>query len=109
MLIITLLVLQSGVPALESAPDADLPPKLVLPSTACVPNGADEIVVCGERDDHRYRLPPLDTARFEPKRGLPKAEIGIVDGVQGAAETESVEIAPGQFSKRVMFRLKLPF
>ncbi len=74
----------------------------------CAPNDTDDILVCGERDTgDRYRLKPLDAARFEPHHL--KAETNLTGNLKGAAEAESAGIGPGVTSNRIMFRLKLPF
>lgn len=74
---------------------------------ACASDDSDDIVVCGRRDaGRRYRLQPLDAARFEPER---RAETTLTGDLKGAVEVESKEIAPGITSNRIMFRLKLPF
>lgn len=89
--------------------DFDLRSSVNLKSCASVsPVGGDgEIVVCGRRDaDSRYRLTATDTSRYEPNR---RAETTLAGNLKGAAEVEQRELAPGITSKRIMFRLKLPF
>ncbi len=106
MRLVTLFLMQSGVTA--TAPD--IPPSFDLrayPAPApCSAVDTDDIVVCGRPLRDRYRLPQLDTARFESNG---KAEISIKGNLTGAAEVESAEIAPGIKSNRMMLRLKLPF
>ena len=94
-------------------PTANLPAPPVLPlgvigaDKPCASTNSNDIIVCGRRDiNQRYRLPQLDTDRFEPNR---RAETSLIGNVRGAAEVESKEIGPGITSNRVMFRLKLPF
>ena len=98
---------------LQAATSADHAPPvtLTLPASAvvatCSPADGGDILVCGRRDAAgRYRLPPLDSARFAP-RG--HAETTLTGDLKGAAEVESREIAPGMTSNRIMLRLKLPF
>ena len=54
----------------------------------------------------RYRLAPTFDPRFEEDG---KAEFGFGNGARATAEVEQEEIAPAVVSKRLMFRLKLPF
>ena len=104
MLLLTVGLLQSAAATADGVPlkPFDLGDiRLVAPCAAAAP---DDIVVCGTRRNDRYRLPPLDTARYEPNR---KAEIGVKENLIGAAEVESATIAPGMRSNRMMLRLKL--
>lgn len=96
-------VMPSAVPA--------VPLTLSLPASRavrpCSFSDDRDIVICGRRDTaSRYRLPPPDTTRFEPRR---RAETMLTGDLKGAAEVESREIAPGMTSNRIMVRLKLPF
>jgi hypothetical protein len=66
----------------------------------------EEIVVCAQRQEgsspYRINQPP---AR---KRGVPKAEVQLADGVAASAETEQADVG-GFPSDRVMVRLKIKF
>ena len=106
MQIMALLILQSGAAAI-APPPAVIRLDPVLPR-GCAEEAGDAIVVCGKRDDQRYRLPRLDSARFEPNGEVRNAEIDL-GGVKGAAEVESATLLGGQVSNRLMVRLKLPF
>ncbi|MEG3087586.1 hypothetical protein [Sphingomonas sp. PB4P5] len=105
MQILAMLMLQGGAVA---PPPAAVRLDPVLPR-GCAEEVGDAIVVCGKRDDQRYRLPRLDSARFEPNRDGQKAEIALGGGLKGAAEVESATLLGGQVSNRLMMRLKLPF
>jgi len=73
----------------------------------CRPEAAakDEVVVCANKDGQSpYRL----TAQPPPKKGVPKAELSVAEGVSVAAETESVDVG-GFPSERAMIRLKVKF
>lgn len=66
----------------------------------------DEVVVCGRRDDGRFRLKPLPPTYAESER-LPKAETSLLGG-KAAVETEQGDVG-GVPSNRVMLRFKAPF
>lgn len=66
----------------------------------------DEILVCGDVRQERYRLRPVDPTRFDD---TVKAETGVVGDLRAAAEVEQATVAPGVVSNRTMVRLKLPF
>lgn len=90
----TLFLLQSAVP-----PEAPLPP--IVPR--CATANPDEIIVCGTRDNRKYRLDPLP----EPKSGLGKAETDVAGGkVEMVAEQGEVGGIP---TNRAMVRLKIKF
>lgn len=108
---VAIVILQATVATTEQTRPIDFDLKSVRISEACSsdpsPIDTTEILVCGRRDaNNRYRLKPLDTARYEPNR---RAETTLVGNLKGAAETEQKELAPGVTSNRIMFRLKLPF
>ena len=106
--IVTLLMLQSAVPTAASPSPRILDFRLKSEREGqCRPDNSDDVIVCGSRDaGQRYRLQPLETARFEPDR---KAETTLVGDLKGAAEVERKELGPGLVSSRIMFKLKLPF
>jgi len=79
---------------------------LVRPAPSCTAIGADDVVVCGRRDDDRYRLPPQHPTS-EAKEGLGRAETRIGNARVGA-ETEQVDVG-GFPSNRIMVRIKVPF
>jgi hypothetical protein len=106
MQIVALLMLQSGTAGMAGPVGDVVRLKPVLPRR-CEENGGD-IVVCGRRHDDQFRLPRLDSERFEP-RAARKAEIGLGGNVKGAAEVESATLGSGLTSNRVMLRLKMPF
>ena len=72
----------------------------------CRAESAGEVVVCANRNgESPYRLKqPAEQA----KKGLPKAEKQIAEGVSVAAETEAVDVG-GFPSNRAMIRLKIKF
>jgi hypothetical protein len=107
MRIVALLMLQGGTAGMAPPAGDVVHLQPVLPDRRCDQESTD-IVVCGKRRDDRYRLPRLDSARFEP-RAARKAEIGLGGNVKGAAEVESATVGPGLISNRVMLRLKMPF
>lgn len=90
----TLFLFQSAV-----APDMALAPVVPRCTTASV----NEIVVCGTRDNRRYRLDPLPQAQT----GLGKAETTI-GGAKVGIVAEQGEIG-GITTNRAMIRLKLKF
>lgn len=66
----------------------------------------DEVVVCANRNgESPYRLKQVSTVE-EP--GIPKAEVGIAEGVSAAANTEAVDVG-GFPSNRIMLGLKIKF
>jgi hypothetical protein len=72
----------------------------------CHAVSAGEVVVCANRNgESPYRLKqPVE----QVKKGLPKAEKQIADGVGLAAETEAADVG-GFPSNRAMIRLKIKF
>lgn len=108
---LAMMMLQATVSANEPVNPINFDLKSTVISKSCTFDPSriddDEILICGRRDaNDRYRLKPLDTARFEPNK---KAETTLIGDLKGAAEVESKEIAPGLTSNRIMLRLKLPF
>ena len=75
--------------------------------SGCTGTGADEILVCGRRDDESQRLPELPPD--ETRRGLPMAETQLFGNVSGRVYLEQVEMQQGLMSRRVMFGIRLPF
>ncbi len=88
----------------------DPPPRFVLkpllaPST-CGAATDDEILVCGDRGDRRYRLNvKLDHRYDDPAR----AETRLFGDAKASVETESAALAGGVTVPRLMVRLKIPF
>lgn len=82
-------------------------PERLRSAPACRPDEgeAGEVVVCGRRDDDRYRLKPLPDG-YE-RSAVPRAETALGPG-KLSAETEAAEIG-GVRSNRVMLRFKVPF
>jgi hypothetical protein len=73
----------------------------------CRAGSAGEVVVCANRNgESPYRL--RQPAESATKRGLPKAEKEIAEGVGLAAETEATDVG-GFPSNRAMIRLKIKF
>ena len=90
----TLFLLQSAVP-----PEAPLP--TIVPQ--CTAAKGEEIVVCGARDNRKYRLDPLP----DPKSGLGKAETDVAGGkLEMVAEQGEVGGVP---TNRAMVRFKIKF
>ena len=90
----TLFLMQSVVP-----PDA---PSL-LPVPRCTATSADEVVVCGSRDNRKYRLDPLPDAKV----GFGKAET-MIGGANVAFVGEKGAIG-GIPTNRAMVRIKIKF
>ena len=93
---LAMVILQATVATTEQTRSIDFDLKSIRISEACSSDSssidATEILVCGRRDaNSRYRLKPLDTARYEPNR---RAETTLVGNLKGAAETEQKELAP---------------
>ena len=82
---------------------------LLQPATddGCKGPAGEEIVVCGGRADP-YRLQPMDgPPRSTP---IPRAEVKLFgSNATAAAETDGVPMPNGNFSNRLMARIKLPF
>ncbi len=75
----------------------------------CTPGGnGDEIVVCGRTDPDQYRLKPLPD-RYEPPKGLPRAELKLSDREELGVEVEQGSDAQGGAINRAMVRYKLKF
>lgn len=82
-------------------------PRVPAAATVCPVGGeADEVVVCGRRDDERFRLRPLPPP--PGRTGLPLAEVPLPGGARAAVQTEQANVA-GAPSNRVMVRLSRPF
>lgn len=95
-----LLLLQVAGPVLPA-------PRVPAAATACPADGeADEVVVCGRRDDERFRLRPLPPP--PGRTGLPMAETTLPGGAKAAVQTEQANVG-GAPSNRVMVRLSWPF
>lgn len=107
MALVALLMLQAAVAQGDPAAPRPIGLGQGITIDPCRPSQKGEVVVCGSKDgDERYRLRPLDHARYE-RSG--RAETTLTGNVKGAAEVERAEIAPGQISNRFMLRLKIPF
>lgn len=75
----------------------------------CTPGGTgDDIVVCGRTDPNQYRLKPLPD-RYEPPKGLPRAELKLSDREKLGVEVEQGSDAQGGAINRAMVRYKLKF
>ena len=73
----------------------------------CSPEAAssEEVVVCANRNgESPYRLQQAPT----PRKGVPKAELSVAEGVSVAGETEQADVG-GVPSNRVMLQLKVKF
>ena len=91
----TLFLLQSAI-----SPEAPLP--TIVPQCATATD-SDEIVVCGNRDNRKYRLDPLPDAK--PTFG--KAERNVAGGkVEMVAEQGEVGGVP---TNRALVRFKIKF
>jgi hypothetical protein len=65
----------------------------------------DEVVVCAKRgESNPYRIDQWPRAELQ----LPKAVVGLAEGVSAAAETDRADVG-GFPANRVMLRLKLKF
>lgn len=93
-MLITLFLMQSVVP-----PDA--PP--LMPVPRCAASKADEVVVCGSRDNRKYRLDPLP----EAEAGFGRAETTI-GGANVALVGEKGAVG-GIPTNRAMVRIKIKF
>lgn len=81
--------------------------KPLLPEPSCHRSaGEGEIVVCGERDDGRYRLHAAPERRFEESG---RAQLRLSDRATLSAEGESAGLAGGVTIPRLMARLRIGF
>ncbi|WP_294319880.1 hypothetical protein [uncultured Sphingomonas sp.] len=81
--------------------------KPLLPEPACDRNaGEDVIVICGKRDDERYRLHPVPDRRSDTSG---RAQVRLSDKATLAAEGESAGLAGGVTVPRLMARLRIGF
>lgn len=72
----------------------------------CPDESGGDIVVCGARDQERFRLRSLPPG-FERDPGLPRAGM-MIGGVGVSAEAEAGQAAGGGAPPRAMVRLKIP-
>lgn len=83
----------------------DLKPLLAEP--VCNRDAAEgEIVVCGERDDDRYRLNAAPERRFDEAG---RAQVRLSDHATLSAEGESAALGSGITVPRLMARLRIAF
>lgn len=81
--------------------------KPLLPKPSCDRNaGAGEIVVCGDRDDDRYRLTATPERRFDESG---RARVRLSDHMTLSAEGESAGFGSGITVPRLMARLRIAF
>lgn len=81
--------------------------KPLLPEPSCDrTTGEGEIVVCGDRNDGRYRLTALPERRFEESG---RAQVRLSDKATLSAEGESAGLAGGVTVPRLMARLRIAF
>lgn len=81
--------------------------KPLMPEPTCDRNaGEEEIVVCGERDDGRYRLHSIPDRRFDESG---RAQVRLSDKATLSAEGESAGLAGGVTVPRLMARLRIAF
>ena len=83
----------------------DLKPLSPEPTCRSGPDDG-EIVVCGERDQRRYRLNAAFDQRFEPSG---RAKMRVSDDATAAVEAEGAALASGITVSRLMARLKIVF
>jgi hypothetical protein len=106
---LSLLMLVQAAASGQPPPPSETPPELrlrITPERSCASADPDEIVVCGRRDDDRYRLRPLPPEfEAEPLR----AETQLMDGVIGGMHVESTQLPNGMTSKRLMVSVKTRF
>ena len=74
---------------------------------SCRPGAGEAIVVCGRRE--RGGDYPLEEEARRFATGPLRAEATIGGAASARVYTDSVEIAPGRVSNRVMFGIRLPF
>ena len=93
--------------AVAGPPDVAPARRPASAQTACPTQASgDEIVVCGARDQERFRLRSLPPG-FERRPGLPRAGMTI-GGVGVSVESEAGQAAGGGAPPRAMIRLKIP-
>lgn len=81
--------------------------KPLLPEPGCNRDaGEGEIVVCGDRDDGRYRLTVPPERRLEESG---RAQLRLSDKATLLAEGESAGLAGGVTVPRLMARLRIGF
>lgn len=104
MLWTVLIAMQVAAGPPDTAPDRRSAP-LVRPA-ACPEESGGDIVVCGARDQERFRLRSLPPG-FERDPRLPRAGMTI-GGVDVSAGAEAGQAAGGGAPPRAMVRLKIP-
>lgn len=77
---------------IQDAPPPDREPDCAAPRR-------DEIIVCRNRDDERFRLRPLPDKYVRSDR----AEVNVAGG------KAAVEAEQGRYDPRIMVRFRLPF
>lgn len=94
-----------GLQAMSGPSDGKPRPRPTAPAT-CEEVSADEVVVCGARDQEGFRLRPLPQ-EFERDPTLLRAATTI-GGIGVSAESEAGQAAGGGAPTRAMVRLKIP-
>ena len=89
-------------PASQPAP----PPHNYLKPPVCDKGGADEVVVCGDKDtESRYRLKPVDADGYAD--APIRAEMRVAGGTLGL--TANTVMLGGVPSNRIMLNFKIKF
>jgi hypothetical protein len=108
MPIALLMLVQAAAPG-QPGPPSEAAPRWqmrITPERRCASADPEEIVVCGRRDDDRYRLRPLPPGFEVPPI---RAETQLFDGVTGDMHFESTQLPNGMISKRIMVSVKTRF
>jgi hypothetical protein len=103
-----LMLVQAAAPG-QPPPPAEAAPEWrmrITPERSCASADPDEIVVCGRRDDDRYRIRELPSEFEAPPL---RAETQLFDGVSGGMHVESTQLPNGMSSKRLMVSVKTRF
>lgn len=106
MLLYLLAVMIDDTQAAEPPARQPTPPHNYLKPPVCDKGGADEVVVCGEKDgEARYRLKPVDPDTYAD--APIRAEMRVAGGTLGL--TANTVMLGGVPSNRIMLNFKIKF
>lgn len=83
-------------------------PSLSTIRRPCAAGAPDEVVVCGRRDDSRYRLGPLPPSGLAAP-GEPGLGFDLAPDLRVSQDVEQVDLGSGFVAQRVWVRLRFRF